>query len=35
VLVADENSLTAFGLDPLDTDTRTPAAHAQGQQAGM
>jgi NTE family protein len=36
VLVPDENSLTAFGVNPLDPVTRTPAARAgrtQGQQA--
>jgi NTE family protein len=38
VLVPDKNSLTAFGVDPLDPDTRTPAAcagRAQGQQAAI
>lgn len=36
MLVPDQNALTAFGVNPLDPDTRTPAAHAgrtQGQQA--
>jgi NTE family protein len=38
VIIPDENSLTAFGLDPLDPDTRTPAARAgraQGHQAAI
>jgi NTE family protein len=41
VIVPDENSLTAFGLTPLDPDTRTPAARAgragraQGHQAAI
>lgn len=36
VLIPDENSLTAFSVDPLDPETRTPAANAgrtQGLQA--
>ena len=38
VIVPDENSLTTFGLDPLDPDTRAPAARdgrAQGRQAAI
>lgn len=38
VIVPDENSLTAFGVDPLDPATRTPAARAgrvQGQRAAI
>lgn len=38
VIVLDENSLTTFGRDPLDPDTRAPAARAgraQGRQAAI
>jgi NTE family protein len=35
VILPDENSLTTFGLTPLDPDTRTPAGRAQGHQTAI